>query len=148
MKKRKIISIFLVIAALLIALPGCQQKAYSYPFTQDLENVVSVEIRKYDYDTKTTEPYLSLDEDTAKSLLQDISAIDSYKQVGDFPRHEFSEVVVYISYANGDAEVIGNRNTGRVDSAGNWWIRPYYFKDPDWNEMMSKYIGADLINSL
>ena len=148
MKKKTVLCMVLVAVVLLVTLSGCRQKAYSYSFTQSIDNVVCVEIRKYDYATGATTPLVTLDESTALSLLEDISALDCYKQFGDYPRDDYSDVVVYISYANGAAEVIGIRNTARVDSEGKWWVSSYYFNDAAWCDVILKYIDSEIVPEL
>lgn len=148
MKRTKAIFIAVVAIFLIVYTTGCKSIKYNYSFTQDLDNVVSVEIRKYDYATGATTPLVTLDESTALSLLEDISALDCYKQFGDYPRDDYSDVVVYISYANGAAEVIGIRNTARVDSEGKWWVSSYYFNDAAWCNVILKYIDSEIVPEL
>ena len=147
MKKAKVLYICFAAAVFMMVLVGCQAKVYSYPFTQDLKNVVSVEIRKYDYATDTTTPLLTLDQSTADLLLSDIASVPCYKYFGDHTR-AYGEVIVYIHYANGDAEVIGMLNTARVDSTGKWWISQYNFDDVIWCETILKYIDVELVPEL
>ena len=139
--------IFLFAITFLTSLSGCRLIKYSYPFTQDVADVISVEICRYDFYDKLVTPIIELEKDKATSLLEDISELDCYMRFGDGTR-DYGRVVIYITYKNGEAEVIGKSNRARVDAKGEWWIEPYYFDKAEWSALILKYVDEELVPEL
>lgn len=139
--------LFLTVATFLVTLSGCRLIKYSYSFTQDIADVISVEICHYDYYNDSTTPIIELEKDMAMSLLEDISELDSYKHFGDHTQ-DYGRVIVYITYKNGEAEVIGWANRARVDANGEWWIGPYWFDNAEWSALILKYVDEELVPEL
>lgn len=114
-----------LITLVIISVTGCQ-RTYDYSFAQSIENVEKVEICEYDYYSHSTALIAVLDAEDADSLLSEIDAIECKRHFGDHTS-TYGEVVVYITYADGTAEVIGLRNVAQVDKDGEWHIGVEYF---------------------
>lgn len=136
----------------LILLAGCQQKIYQYPFDQAFSNVVKVEVFRYHYADYPADATLTLvaelDLEDAEELLQDISALPSHKHYGDFPMGSYGEIILYITYAGGEAEVVGMVNSASVRLDGVWWIKGYYFDSQQWCTVLTKYVDKELVPEL
>ncbi len=109
-----------------------------YSFSQPLDQVEKVEICKYDYYTSTTTPLLVLDESRANALLTDIDALLCKRHFGDHIM-DYGKVVVYITYSNGEAEVIGIWNVATVDTNGKWRIGGEYFDEKELCSLLLQY---------
>ncbi len=137
------LSIFILIAVLFT---GCN-KEYSYSFEQDIENIVSVEIMEYDYDTRSTTPIITLDEETATALLSDFSNIN-YKRLSPPSGGNYGEIILYITYQNGEAEVIGYMDHAYVDDNGEWWPKGHIIDFYDWYDLIYKYVDKETVPQL
>lgn len=144
MQVMKKIGCWVLAVAMSILASGCNFVKYSYAYEQSLDNATKVEICRYDYDTKSTEVIDVLDLDVAFALLSDIASLDCYKPFGDHSR-DYGEIVVYITYANGEAEVIGMVNSATVDLNGKWHIKAYYYDYAQWCAVIVKYIDPQLV---
>ena len=150
---RRIAILFLTIVAS-VSLGGCffgiyvamNAKEYSYEFEQPMDNVESVELRSYDYDTRSTSVLMVLEIEEAKKMLTELGALVCNKPFGDYNMHSYGDVVVYIVYSNGEGEVIGARSAASVDADGKWHPKRYSFKDEEvWRSIVRKYTDADLV---
>lgn len=145
-----LVSVWVLMA--LILLPGCQRKSYQYSFDQAFSNVVKVEAFRYHYATNPADDTLTLvtelDLEEAEELLKDISALPSHKHYGDFPMGSYGEIIIYITYANDEAEVIGTVNCASVYLDGEWWIKGYYFDSQQWSTVLTKYVDIELVPEL
>lgn len=142
MKCKKLLSALLMIVFVPLLTTGClsiYQRTYDYSFAQPLDQVEKVEICKYNYYTSTTTPLLVLDESQANALLTDIDALPCKKHFGDSPM-DYGEAVVYITYSNGEAEVIGIWNVAKVDISGNWHIGVEYFDRKELCPLLLQYV--------
>lgn len=124
-----------------------QPVKHKYPFDQSIENVKKVELCRYDYETDTASPLMTFGEDTGDALLTDIEALDCYRPFGD-PATDYGEIVLFITYANGEAEVVGWLNSATIDLEGEWWPKAYYFDSAEWCTVVLKYVDAELVPEL
>lgn len=130
------ILLFSLICACMLC--GCQRKAYTYAFNQDIASIRKVEICTYNYKTEEHSAVKELNEEEIESLCADIQDLKCYKWFGDHATG-FGAVIVYITYADGGAEIVGPVNTAWVDASGNWDLTAYYFDNEPFYEMISKY---------
>lgn len=144
--KFKSLGFISIIVLFMVLFTGCN-KEYSYSFEQDIENVVSVELMEYDYDTRSTTPIITLDEETATALLNDIPTIPCYRHFGDHGTG-YGVVILYITYENDESEVIGVENCARVDESGEWVIQREYFDFYDWYDLIYKYVDKETVPQL
>lgn len=147
MRTMKRIGICLLAMVVLVAVAGCSLIEYSYSYAQDLDKVEKVELCRYDYWTKTVEVISVLDMGTAALLLSDIASLSCFRPFGDSST-DYGEIVVYISYKNGEAEVMGMGNTATVGLDGRWMMTGYYFDDAQWCEVVMKYVDPQLVPEL
>lgn len=129
MKCKKFLSALLMIVFVPLLTAGClsiYQRTYEYSFSQPLDQVEKVEILAYDDKADVATPLVVLDENQANSLLTDIDALLCKRHFGDSTM-AYGEAVIYITYANGEAEVIGIYNVAKVDTIGNWHIGVEFF---------------------
>lgn len=117
-----------------------------YQFDQSIENVEKVELCRYDCETNVTTPVMTFNEDIGDALLTDIGTMDCYRP-GNRPRY-YGEIVLLITYTNGEAEVIGMGDAASVDSEGAWSSKAYYFNETEWCTVVLKYVDAELVPEL
>lgn len=148
MKCKKMIALLLLITSVLMLATGCN-RTYDYSFAQSLDNVEKVEIRAYEYDPyddKTT-PIVTLDEEDGKALLNEVDAMKCKRHFGDHTS-TYGEIVVYITYKDQTAEVIGLRNVAQVDKDEEWHIGIEYFDAAQLCTLIMKYVDEDLLPDL
>ncbi len=137
MKHKKLLVLFLAVSLLLLA-AGCQ-RTYDYSFSQPLDQVEKVEILAYDDKADVATPLVVLDENQANALLTDIDALLCKRHFGDSTM-AYGEAVIYITYANGEAEVIGIYNVAKVDTSGEWCIGIEYFNKKELCTLLLQYV--------
>ena len=148
MKCKKMIVLLLLITSVLMLATGCN-RTYDYSFAQNLDNVEKVEIRAYEYDPHDdqTTPIVTLDEEDGKALLMEIDAMKCKRHFGDHTS-TYGEIVVYITYKDQTAEVIGLRNVAQVDKDEEWHIGIEYFDAAQLCTLIMKYVDEDLLPDL
>ncbi len=143
---KRIVNCLLAIIVV-IATTGCSFIEYSYSYEQSLDNVAKVELCRYDYWTESIEIISVLDMDTAYALLSDIASLSCYKPFGDHSTY-YGDIVLYISYTNGEAEVNGMGNSAAVDMDGRWIMKGYYFDEAQWCEAVMNHVDSKLVPEL
>ena len=152
-KSRMLTVIYLV--SILTQLCGCMWfqigREYQYAFDQPFSNVVKVEVMKYHYATKKEDTYatpiIDLDLRTAESLLAEILELPCYRHIMD-PPTSFGDIILYIEYTNGEAEVLGYPQSVSVRENGQTVWKPYEFNSTQWSATLLKYVDADLVPEL
>ena len=151
MRINKIFLMILVIV-MIVSSVGCSEtiwtKEYEYDFLQNSENISSVKIMRYDDKTNSiVEVIKTLDEDSGRALYEDFSATSCRKHFGDHPTG-YGEVIIYIEYENGEADIIGFVNSGTVDKSGEWWVNLKHFSPDDFAMIVIKYVDRELVPEL
>lgn len=143
----KYVCLLVFVLLIAVAFAGCNFIDYTYSLDQSMDNIQKVEIRLYDYESDSTSFVMELDLQTAKDLLTGVTALTCHKPFGD---HSFNygPVVLYITYANGEAEALGRLNSASIDSNGKWWIKTYYFNGIEWCSTVLKYVDSELVPEL
>lgn len=144
--RQKIFLMILVVCLVVTTASGCH-RTYDYSFSQSVDHVKKVEICQYDFDTRTTTSLVHLDSNQACALLSDIETLECKKHFGDHTE-DYGEVVIYITYFDGTAEVIGLWNVALVDKEGLWHIGIEYFDANELCSIILKYVDEDLLPNL
>ena len=149
MKIPKVIGIYVSIFMILISVSGCVWFTYHYDFGQEVDNIVSIDICRYQHSEQCPEMTVicTLDASQTEQFVADIAALDSYKYFGDFSR-TFDGIVVYITYKNGEGEVLSAFTTADVDSSGTWYVRTDNFDKKDFYSIILKYVDSSLVPEL
>lgn len=147
MKYVRLITLLFCILFLLISMAGCQKSEQTYTFAQSIDDVKSIEICRYDYEAKCVTSLKSLTNEEMNALWRDIPALTCKQHFGDHTM-DYGEIVIYITYKNGESEVIGIWNVALVDSDGEWHIGGVYFDKTEFSEMLLKYIDAESVPEL
>ena len=150
MKTTKIIGICLAVFFMLLHIPGCVWFTYHYEFSQEVDNIESIDICRYKYDENNPEMTVicSVDKSLTKQFVADIAALDSYKYFGDFSHSFSSGVLVYVNYKNGEGEVLSAYTTATVDLSGKWIVRVDNFDKSDFYSVILKYVDSALFPEL
>ena len=141
---KKSFCLLMVLSVLIFT--GCN-RTYTYSTAQSLDNVDKVEICEYDYGSKSTSTIVVLDQVDAEALVNEINALECKRHFGDHTT-SYGTVVIYISYKDGNAEVIGDRNVAQVDADGDWSIGNEYFDTEQFLALITKYVDAELLPDL
>lgn len=143
------IFLMLLVIVMIVSSVGCSEtiwtKEYEYELNQSIENVTSVKIVRFDDNTKSVmEVIKTLDDISAKELLEDISTTSCRRHFGDRPT-SYCEIIIYIEFQNGEAELIGPVVCGEKDKNGNLYQKREYFLYEDFCGVVVKYVEKDLI---
>ena len=129
----------------IIVMSGCHKRKVSYTYEQSFDNIKKVELCIYDYETESANPIMEFDLETAKMLLEEFSTIACSETFGD-SIDDCGYVIVYITYANGDAEAIGMVMCAQINSSGKWIYKTTYFdNDAKWCITLLKYVDPQII---
>ena len=149
MKTVKKIGIYLFVFFVLVQLSGCVWFTHHYEFSQDADHVARVDIYRCENDEDDLEmvPICVLDGSLTEQFLADIVALDSYEYFGDFS-HTFAGVLVYITYENGEGEVLTAYTTAKVDLNGKWHVGVDHFDESAFYSVILKYVDPALVPEL
>ena len=64
------------------------------------------------------------------------------------PPTSFGDIILYIEYTNGEAEVLGYPQSVSVRENGQTVWKPYEFNSTQWSATLLKYVDADLVPEL
>lgn len=140
---KRILCIFLCVI-LLLAVEGCFYEG-PYPFRQDADNIEKVEIYENDYQTKTRTLIVQLAESEGSKLVSEIATLRCGKYApGDHPR-DYGSLIIYITYADSEVEMIGLHNIGFVNAEGREGLTHYYFDAKRLYDLIVKYVDPALL---
>ena len=125
---------------------GCQ-KTYSFSLAQSMDNIDKVEICAFDYLSGTTTPLVLLDRNDAKSLLTEVCTLKCKRHFGDHTM-DYGEIVIYVSYIDKTAEIIGLWNVAQVTKDGEWFIGIEYFDAKQLCSLIVKYVDVKMLPDL
>ena len=146
LKKRTGFVIMIVSAFLAVSLMGCNAKSFTYEFRQAGESIERVEISTYDHDTKMLNAITSLSKDDITILLNDIKALECYEFLPLDPILSYGDVVICITYFNGEREILGITNIGFISPDGTWTTTRKYFNIKDICDIMGKFADAEMLS--
>lgn len=141
--RKRICALCLMLSLLFV---GCN-RTYDYSFMQSLDCVTKVEICSYDYSSNAITSLVVLDTSKAKALLAEIDLLECKKHFGDHTM-DYGEVIIYISYSDDTAEVIGLWNVARVNKDGQWSIGSEYFDAGQMCSLILAYADKELLPDL
>ena len=130
---------------LLCMLTGCYSEPFTYEFRQPRSNVEKVEICAYDHKESTKEVLVQLDEETADALFADLQALPCVEGFTIDAPNSYGPVVIFITYLDGEEEMIGIYNIGWRDADGKLHTSNMNFHIPDMRALIPKYVDAELI---
>ncbi len=138
MKKMCVVYLLFLI---LICMSGCRWLfTYSYSIDQSPDQVEKIEICKYDYKTEKLTSIKTLDEQEKETILTEIPLLTCRRHFPGNHRTDYGEIVIFITYKDNTAEVLGVWNVAKVDGDGDWNIGMEYFEEEDFLKMLLKYL--------
>ena len=147
MKKGAVIIAFVSIF-LSMSLIGCNSKSFSYEFIQDQANIATVAISTLDYESKKMETLITLSEENIGVLINDVKSLKCREFMPIDPLLSYGDVVICITYYNGEIEVIGITNIGYIDLDGNWITTRKYFNIKDICAVISKFVDTKVLSEI
>lgn len=135
---------------LIAACCGCKRlAAYSYEFRYAEEEIATVQICALDSkETTSLEtfiPLYTLSKEDAHQLLVDVAALEcrqwAYPPVDQF----YGGVVICVTYANGEGEIIGIENCAYFSEDKTLSIRGDYFDISDIVGVIAKYGDSNVL---
>lgn len=147
-EKRTGFIIVIVSVFLSVLLMGCNAESFTYEFRQDGENIERVEISTYDHNTKKLTTITSLSKDEIAILLEDIKVLECYEFLPLDPILSYGDVVICITYYNGEREVLGITNIGSISPEGNWTTTRKYFNIEDICDVIGKFADTEVLSEV
>lgn len=111
----------------------------TYPFMQAHENVEKVEICENDDVTRKRHVLVLLSREEAQQILQDITALKCQYYYRTPPLDTYGDVVILITYHNGEKEIIGSEGVGWMSSNGEEKYTAYFFEILDVLKLIEHY---------
>ena len=146
MKIKRITSIFLIVI-MAFTFTSCLAVRCDYPFEQNIDNVVSVEIRGiHSWTEKTTYLIKELEEDDAIAILNDLSNVKCQELYDE--SDTCGPVVVYITYDNGESEAIGYLSSAHISEDGVWTMKYYYYDATQFAKIVCRYVDSRRVPDL
>ncbi len=141
---KKLLSILLLFAMVAV-FAGCYSEPFTYEFRQPRSNVEKVEICAYDHKEGTKEVLVQLDEETADALFADLQALPCVEGFTIDAPNSYGAVVIFITYLDGEEEMIGVYNIGWRDADGKLHTSNMNFDIPDMRALIAKYVDAEIL---
>lgn len=143
----KYVCLLIFVLLIAVAFAGCNFIDYTYSLDQSMDNIEKVEICLYDYESDSTSFAVELEQEAASALLDDIMSLSCRVPFGD-TGDDYGPVVLYITYINGEAEVLGRLKSASVDLTGTWQMKSYTFNGVEWCSTVLKYVDSELVPEL
>ena len=143
----------IIYVVVLMLLSGCENKSFTHEFRQDQANIKQVEICSYEhaykYIDRVLTPIVKLSDEDSNALLNDIRALDCHEDSFplDTPR-TYGDVVICITYYDGETEVIGITNIGYISPDGKWHLTKEYFDIEDIRSVINKYVDPEILSEI
>lgn len=138
--------ILILIIIMIVAITGCNQNPFQYSFLQERDMIEKVEICSFNDDDRKMESIIALSEDQTDALLNDLTSLECRSE--SFlvqPNHYYGDVIICITYLNGEKEVFGAYNIACVSSDGEWARTRDYFDVMEFRELLLKYVDVDVL---
>ena len=151
MKRIRLALILLISLSILLLTFGCRAD-YPYPFDQSFDNIEQVSLHRVEeshphgwYAETTWVEDIELE--SAKEMLGKLKDLEVRKHFGD-SMIDYGNYLLYISYLDETAEVVGWPNSASIDTEGNWTRKIVYFHHEEWTAVVSQYVETDLTAEL
>jgi hypothetical protein len=122
---------------------GCEIET-EFDYMQKVDEIVNIEIVEVDKNDTTIKKDLNKDEEN--NIISDILKLKCYEYFND-PCCTISGDVVKITYSNGNYELI-SASSCEYFTNGKGCFRMIYFDTPAFNNLISKYINGEELNTL
>ena len=146
---KKIGYAIVIAVVVLMLLSGCENESFTHEFRQDQANIKQVEIcsykHAYEYIDRVLTPIVKLSDEDSNALLNDIRALDCYEYVFpyDTPK-DYGDVVICITYYDGEREIIGITNIGYILPNGEWYSTKEYFNWGEIRGLVNKFLVLEM----
>ena len=134
---------------MLFLFSGCIVQTRYFELSDEIENISMVEIHRNNGDEHATIPIITLELDEGKALVSELVALPlpSHLVSGD-PIDGLGYIVVYVTYQNGEADLISYLGSAKVDLDGNWKPIRDGFDLAEWSAVVIKYVDLELVPEL
>ena len=152
MKKYWRILFSLLLITVLLTITGCsllgqKKKTFPHTFRQDRQNVAKIEICTYEheYGGGKREPLVELSESEMDEIWSDISSLECHKFVLLDPILSYGDTIIAITYLDGEVEMLGIHNIGRISADGDFHTTGYRFEMDDICGVITKYVDSNIL---
>lgn len=149
MKTSRMFVVCLHLVMLLFGLASCsgasQSKTAVFTFRQERSDIEKIEICKYDHYTGTREPLVELSQNDIDTLCADVSSLEIQQFLALDPILSYGDVVIFISYFDGESEMIGITNIGWLSADGKLHTTNSRFAIKEICAVIAKYVDAEAL---
>lgn len=142
MKRNYWMAVLLLMLVMLLFY-SCVDTAMPYSLRQSTEHIVAVRFlngQKFDDASKTYEIITQMELEQGLTFIEELRKIECRKAFPLDTPVGFGEVIVEITYANGEVEMIGCDNNGWITPDGQWEYDSYYFDLESFYALLSQYV--------
>ena len=149
MKRARIIRVCFLTILMMVLMSSCTLPAGNYETQQSADNIAKVEICRIENDIRDPKltSIVTMDEETGKQLVADIAALMSHEYFL-YAESSFGGVVVYITYQNGEAEVIGWCQTAKVGLNKEWFATSHCFDHDAFFLALFRYVEPEVAEEI
>lgn len=141
--KSKIVLVFIL--SLSLFLIGCLETGdLKYPYRQGVDQIEAIEILRKEYDSiRTDTPMYVIKTFDPSEFQMVLDGIDEVPLINPLNPNGtgFGLYIIRITYKNGEADLLGNYNTGFYTSDGELHQESYCFKTEPYYELISALLG-------
>lgn len=130
---------------MIIAFSGCNQDPYQYSFLHERDMIEKVEICSFNDTGNTMKAILTLSEEQIDAILNDLKSLECRKESFLVQIDYYGDVVICITYRNGEKEVFGVYSIGHVSSDGVWNRRRDYFDIYEFRALILRYVDIEVL---
>ena len=145
MNRKILIQMIASLVLLCLVMTGCKRETFSYSLRQDQSNIDKVEICTYDHDAGMRSVLVELSDRDSNELLSAISSLECHKSFPLEPILSYGDIVICITYFDGEVEMIGIYNIGWITPDGDLNTTLYYFNIQDIRKLIAQYVDPDIL---
>ena len=145
MTKRTVVLIIILISAILY---GCSVPLdLEYSYRQSADQITSIEILRKEYDSVRTDTPMNVlkvfDPSEFQMVLDGLGNVPITRRLNP-PGTGFGLYIIRITYQNGEADLIGNYNTGYITTDGQLYQESYFFHTEPYYDLISALLGEEI----
>jgi len=145
----KLIS-FVLLFIIILSTSSCFGDYYRGPYVfwrQDRSNIEKIKICSYDKSSGTRSVIAELPKEATDEIIDEISTLQFYEIPPEHP-HDYSSIIVCVTYLDGEIELISFRNSGYISPDGKKQISGYAMDYNSWilfYNMLSRYADENFL---
>ena len=138
----------LIIILFWAILCGCSMTLdLEYSYRQSADQIVAIEILRKEYDSVRTDTPMHVlkefESSEFQTVLDGLGNVPVTRRLNP-PGTGFGLYIIRITYQNGEADLIGNYNTGYITTDGQLYQESYFFHTEPYYDLISALLGEEI----